>query len=67
MLSVTVRARMVDAGRPLTCAARGPGRFRVFDLVDLSADPAAPGVDPVAPAGTPAASAVHPGDDSAAG
>lgn len=32
---VTVRARMVDAGRPLTCSAGGAGRYRVFDLVDL--------------------------------
>jgi hypothetical protein len=34
-LVVTVRARMVDAGRPLTCSAVGAGRYRVFDLVDL--------------------------------
>ncbi len=36
VVSVTVRARMVDAGRPLTCAAGAPGRFRVFDVVDLT-------------------------------
>ncbi|HEY0639120.1 MAG TPA: sucrase ferredoxin [Pseudonocardiaceae bacterium] len=35
-LAVTVRAGVVDAGRRLTCAARGPGRYRVFELVDLA-------------------------------
>jgi len=36
VVTVTVRARMVDAGRRLTCSAGGPGRFRVFDLLELT-------------------------------
>lgn len=32
--TVVVRARMQATSEPLTCAATGPGRFRLFDLVD---------------------------------
>jgi hypothetical protein len=34
--TVVLRERLVETGRPLTCAANAPGRMRVFDLVDLS-------------------------------
>lgn len=34
---VELAERLVDAGRPLTCAATSPGRIRVFDLVSLAA------------------------------
>lgn len=34
-VTVTVRARMHHVDEPLTCAATGGGRYRVFDLVDL--------------------------------
>jgi hypothetical protein len=32
---VELDERFLDAGRPLTCAASGPGRMRVLDLVSL--------------------------------
>jgi hypothetical protein len=35
-ITVTVRSRIVDAGRPLTCSDTQPGRYRAFDLVGLS-------------------------------
>jgi Sucrase/ferredoxin-like len=35
---VTVRARIIAADRPLTCADTTPGRFRVFDLVALRSE-----------------------------
>jgi Sucrase/ferredoxin-like len=34
-ITVTVRSRVVDAGRPLTCANAQHGRYRTFDLVDF--------------------------------
>jgi hypothetical protein len=34
--SVVLRERTVPAGRPLTCAATGPGRMRIFDLVKIT-------------------------------
>ena len=34
--TVVLRERLVETGRPLTCAATAPGRMRVFDLVELS-------------------------------
>ncbi len=33
--TVLLRERLVETGRPLTCAAAAPGRMRVFDLVEL--------------------------------
>lgn len=33
-VTVVVRARMHDTDEPLTCAATGPGQFRVFELAD---------------------------------
>jgi Sucrase/ferredoxin-like len=35
-ITVTVRSRVVDAGRPLTCSDTQHGRYRTFDLVGLS-------------------------------
>jgi len=35
-ITVTVRSRVVDAGRTLTCSDTQPGRYRTFDLVELS-------------------------------
>jgi hypothetical protein len=35
-ITVTVRSRVVDAGRRLTCSDTEPGRYRTFDLVELS-------------------------------
>ncbi|HEX2297934.1 MAG TPA: hypothetical protein VHH34_05355 [Pseudonocardiaceae bacterium] len=33
-VTIVVRARIQPTDEPLTCAATGPGRFRVFELVD---------------------------------
>jgi hypothetical protein len=41
-VTVVVRERRVETGRPLTCAARAPGWMRVFDLVDVAVGTAAP-------------------------
>ena len=35
-VTVVVRERRVETGRPLTCAATAPGWMRVFDLVDVA-------------------------------
>lgn len=35
-ITVTVRSRVVDADRQLTCSDTEPGRYRAFDLVELS-------------------------------
>jgi hypothetical protein len=35
-VSVVLRERRVDTGRPLTCAATAPGWMRVFDPVDVT-------------------------------
>jgi len=36
-VAVTVRSRIVDSGRTLTCADTRPGRYRTFDLLALAA------------------------------
>jgi len=34
--TVVLRERVVDTGRPLTCAATAPGHMRTFDLLDIT-------------------------------
>ncbi|MCW2722104.1 sucrase ferredoxin [Pseudonocardia sp.] len=38
-VTVRLRERRVEAGRPLTCTATAPGWLRVFDLVDVEPSP----------------------------
>ena len=45
-VTVVVRSRIVAAGRPLTCTDTEPGRYRTFDLVDVTIGTAEPPATP---------------------